>query len=475
MQKRIVSALVIAAALSVAVGKSAPALASPADGRPCTVVGINDSGAAVGQCRTKDGDYRATYWSSGSPVGMLLSNFGRTCDVLGIANDGQVAGNCSTGPSGKSVPVVWRTPTLPSALPTPLSGRIGDDRTVASTINAAGAIAGVSTSPGGRDSPVIWKHGDTAPTSLPIPGALPPLLTTFTECRVQAVDSAAVPNAAGVCDQRQGGYVAVKWTPNALGGYAVTTLPDLPNGTSCVAVAVDANGQVAGTCEDATGDKYAVRWPPSASSPSFLRRVPADAADTQQVFAIDMNEAGLVIGHYVAGDGRTRSFVWAPTDNPANEEGLDLGILDGTEVYARKIADNGRIIGATDTSAGAQVAFSWTPSTEMQSLGTLGGSSNTPSAMSSNGRWVAGTSMTEDRYWQAYRRDSTVDLLVGPNETPLAGGYSGLTLRSVPPACQNTSSNCQAWVANGFCSNTFYTTAQKAKHCAASCNLCGVK
>ncbi|ALN93795.1 hypothetical protein [Lysobacter gummosus] len=475
MQKLSVLTFVGMAVLAFAAARSAPVAASASEGSSCTVIGINDSGAASGQCRNKAGDFPATYWTSGSTVAMSLGTFGGPCDVLGIARDGQVAGNCSFGPTGRSLPVVWRTPTLPSALPTYLLGLIGDDRATATSINAAGAIIGISTSPGGRDFPVIWKNGEETATSLPLPGALPPLLTTVTECRVQAIDSAAVPKAAGICDQRQSGYVAVKWTPNALGGYSVTTLPDLPGGTSCMAVAINSAGYVAGTCEDATGDKYAVRWPPSGSQPTFLRRIPREAADTQQVFATEMNEAGVVIGQYIASDGRSRSFVWAPVDIPANEEGLDLGILEGTEVYAREIADNGRVIGATDTPAGAQIAFSWTPSGEMQSLGTLGGPSNTPSSLSPNGRWVAGTSMTQERYRQAYRRGSAVELLVGPNETPIAGGYTGLKPRSALPACQNTSSQCQTWVANGFCSNTFYTNVQKAQYCAVSCGLCGVK
>jgi hypothetical protein len=38
--------------------------------------------------------------------------------------------------------------------------------------------------------------------------------------------------------------------------------------------------------------------------------------------------------------------------------------------------------------------------------------------------------------------------------------------------CTNSNANCASWVANGFCSNTFYTAAQKRQYCAQSCNLC---
>ena len=39
-------------------------------------------------------------------------------------------------------------------------------------------------------------------------------------------------------------------------------------------------------------------------------------------------------------------------------------------------------------------------------------------------------------------------------------------------SCVDSSSSCTNWVANGFCSNSFYTTAQKQSYCARSCNLC---
>jgi hypothetical protein len=43
---------------------------------------------------------------------------------------------------------------------------------------------------------------------------------------------------------------------------------------------------------------------------------------------------------------------------------------------------------------------------------------------------------------------------------------------SVSATCVNSNANCASWVTNGFCSNTFYTTAQKRQYCARSCNLC---
>uniref|UniRef100_A0AC34FYT7 ShKT domain-containing protein n=1 Tax=Panagrolaimus sp. ES5 TaxID=591445 RepID=A0AC34FYT7_9BILA len=43
---------------------------------------------------------------------------------------------------------------------------------------------------------------------------------------------------------------------------------------------------------------------------------------------------------------------------------------------------------------------------------------------------------------------------------------------SVSPTCVNTNANCVNYVANGFCTSTFYSAAQKRQYCARSCNLC---
>ncbi|EFO90497.1 hypothetical protein CRE_08152 [Caenorhabditis remanei] len=36
----------------------------------------------------------------------------------------------------------------------------------------------------------------------------------------------------------------------------------------------------------------------------------------------------------------------------------------------------------------------------------------------------------------------------------------------------DSSSACSAWAANGFCTNTFYTTAERMAYCATTCKLC---
>ncbi|CAL2043720.1 unnamed protein product [Caenorhabditis brenneri] len=36
----------------------------------------------------------------------------------------------------------------------------------------------------------------------------------------------------------------------------------------------------------------------------------------------------------------------------------------------------------------------------------------------------------------------------------------------------DSSTNCRSWTANGFCTNTFYTIAQRRAYCATSCRIC---
>jgi hypothetical protein len=43
-------------------------------------------------------------------------------------------------------------------------------------------------------------------------------------------------------------------------------------------------------------------------------------------------------------------------------------------------------------------------------------------------------------------------------------------ISSTSSRCSDTNANCEAWVRNGFCTNTFYTAAQRRQYCAKSCN-----
>lgn len=374
-------------------------------GNLCVAIDVNDTGAAVGQCRTTDGDFAPTYWAVTGVTAMALPGLevDGPCSTVGISGNGVIAGNCELGDNGEPFPVRWLTPSLPSTAPQLLNASTGHDRAEAQFINAFGTVAGTSTDPDGTDHPVLWKSGQTAATSLPVPGLLPPLLSSVTECHVAALADTPSPAVTGYCELRHGGAIAVKWTPNSAGGYSVASLPRISGGSNCTAAGINRDGYVGGTCEDADGDLAAVRWPPSGGSPAVLYGLPRESANGQQLIATAINSAGAIVGRFVTSDGKYRSFVWAPTGDPATEDGLDLGDLGGAVVVAQRIANNGGVIGIAENGRGAQAGFYWSATGSMQDLGTLGGATNHPVAISPNGEWIVGTSPISTGQRHAYR------------------------------------------------------------------------
>ena len=461
---------------------AAPVLAAPTalgalGGGTCRAIDVNDGGAAIGSCRTGSGDFVPVYWPASGSGALVLSALqgDGACSAVGIAADGAIGGNCDWGDGGEQAPVRWPTPSLPSLRPDILNARTGDDRAEAWVVNAAGAVAGISTTPGGKDQPVVWKSGQRAATALPVPGLLPPLLSPATDCSVVALGPAPTPVAVGQCELRRGGIAAVQWTPNALGGYSVSVLPGLVAGADCTAVAVNAAGQIAGTCEDAAGDLAAVRWNGAQAAPAVLHGLPREAAMGQQLSAVGLNQAGIVAGHYIDSNGRSRSFVWAPTQDPASEDALDLGTLGGATVYARQIADDGRVVGSAENAQGAEVGFAWGPAAAIAELGTLGGRTNAPAAISRNGLWIVGTSANEAGQRQAYRigpgQRAAAAARAQPGAAFATGRYRAAALLEPATAssCQDLGMDCPQQA--HLCNNAVYYAVMTAQ-CPRTCGRC---
>ena len=57
----------------------------------------------------------------------------------------------------------------------------------------------------------------------------------------------------------------------------------------------------------------------------------------------------------------------------------------------------------------------------------------------------------------------------------LCSSSSTSTTAASSSTCSDSSSSCSTWNTNGFCSSTFYTSAQKASYCAKTCGLCSGK
>jgi len=375
-------------------------------GNVCTAENTNDNGAVIGACRESDGDVVAAYWPPGttSPTPLAPLEAGGPCEAYDVNNANVVAGNCEQGATGEQFPVRW-VPSLPGSLPQRLNPLVGHAKAKAWSINHAGVVAGASIEAGGGSRAVIWRAGQANPISLPQLGLLPPLLPSSTECRVTDLTDAVEPIAVGYCDLRDGGSVAVRWTPGLFGGYAATELPRLQGGSNCVAVAINGYRFVAGTCEDEDGDIVAVRWASDGIHLTYLDYLQVSGESRQQLSVVDMNEAGIIAGNHLNDDGFSRAFVWVPNGNPALEEGLDLDALGGFWVQAVDIADNGYIVGTGQNASGLSRAFRWTPTNGIEELGTLGGFTSQAAALSDSGLWQVGNSQEVSGHTLAYSID----------------------------------------------------------------------
>jgi probable HAF family extracellular repeat protein len=151
--------------------------------------------------------------------------------------------------------------------------------------------------------------------------------------------------------------------------------------------------------------------------------LPREAAAGQQVMAAGINSSGTVVGNYYTSDGLQQSFVWVPSDDPTTEDGLDLGTLGGPIVRAQQVSDTGTVIGNAENAQGATAGFVWRPSAIIQDLGTLGGTSNRPAAISSNGMWIVGTSAISSGQRRAYR--------IGPIQTDIPKLVRGVSPQTV--------------------------------------------
>ncbi|EGT50360.1 hypothetical protein CAEBREN_12702 [Caenorhabditis brenneri] len=86
--------------------------------------------------------------------------------------------------------------------------------------------------------------------------------------------------------------------------------------------------------------------------------------------------------------------------------------------------------------------------------------------------WVANGFCTSTFYTDAKKTEycpASCGLCSGVSST----GASASSVASSSATCIDTSANCATWASNGFCTSTFYTDAQKAQYCAQTCSLCG--
>jgi probable HAF family extracellular repeat protein len=101
--------------------------------------------------------------------------------------------------------------------------------------------------------------------------------------------------------------------------------------------------------------------------------------------AVAINSSNEVVGYYFPnGTNTTVGFTWTQSG------GLQNVGSSGTLAYAINTA--GTVVGQTKLADGMKHAFSYTPSTGIKDLGTLGGSSSSALAINNKG-WILGNSL----------------------------------------------------------------------------------
>lgn len=402
-------------------------------GNVCSAVNTNDSGAVVGTCRDAEGDVGAVYWAPGTeiPVPLSMLEPDGPCSVYDINNGNIAVGNCEKGAAGEFFPVRW-TLSLPGSLPQRLNPLLGHVNAAAGIINHAGVVGGASLDGGGSPRAVIWRAGQTAAVELPELGLLPPLLTSSTGCQIADMTDDASPIVVGTCSLDEGGSIAVRWQPGVL-GYTVSALPRLPDGSNCVAAAINQSGQIAGTCETATGDIVAVRWAAN-NTLTYLDDLEVSGPSREQLAVADMNEGGVIVGNYLTDEGYSRAFVWSPVNNPASEEALDIGGLGGFWTTIIDIADDGTFTGVAQTGDGRVEGFAGSATLEIAGIGTLGGFTSAPAALSDSGNHLVGTSQTAAGFGNAFLLSATLTRLTRASASRTQSGLARLQFLETEPA-----------------------------------------
>ncbi|WP_226470300.1 hypothetical protein [Luteimonas panaciterrae] len=396
-------------------------------GNFCAATNTNNAGAVVGTCRDVDGHVGAVYWAPGTELPIPLSTLepDGPCSVYDINNANVAAGNCEQGAAGEFFPVRW-TLSLPSSLPQRLNPLLGHVKARARIINHAGVVGGASLDGSGSPRAVIWRAGQASAVELPELGLLPPLLSSSAGCQIADMTDDASPVVVGTCSLDEGGSIAVQWKPGVL-GHTVSRLPRLPDGSNCSAAAINQNGQIAGTCETEDGDIVAVRWAADGTL-TYLDDLQMSGPSREQLMVVDMNEAGIIVGNYLTDEGFSRAFVWSPVDDPESEEALDIGGLGGFWTMVTDIADDGTFTGESETSEGALEGLIGSVSQPTVGIGTLGGFTSAPAALSDSGNYLVGTSQLLLGYEHAFilsaaQKKLTPDSISETVNYALVGGY----------------------------------------------------
>jgi len=238
----------------------------------------------------------------------------------------------------------------------------------ASAINGRGTVAGFMyphyPAPGSAEA-FIWRDGVLRSVGVAGEQSLPVDVNERDEVLINRWPEGASSDRASVL--RRGREIV---SPLAPGG-------------PLHGAAMNDRGQVVGTAADYGG---AYLWEPGTE----LRRL--DGLESTSFEAQEINDAGTVVGEYVANDN-FRTFVWR------RGRMLDVGTLGGlatrewpTDVENGRLNERGQVTGFSELADETSHAFLWSDG-ELLDLGTLGGANSFGTSINDRGE-VVGISET---------------------------------------------------------------------------------
>ena len=251
----------------------------------------------------------------------------------------------------------------------------GDARGLNATGQVTGGAYRLPGDQNGSSEPYRWTPGGTA--------------VRITGCCDSKVGNdindagTVVGNAHKDANSGDRGFVAT--------GTTIVHLPLLPGGTpggTSSAVAINNAGQIAGSSPYTSPNtrQHAVLWS-SSLVPQDLGTLGGSSS-----YSIELNASGQVIGwSQLAGDASSSFFLWSTETGMVDlRSQIDPAITDVVEIN-----DAGQIIGSYVAPNGESHAFLFTPGSGLVDLGTLGGSSSAPTGLNNRGD-VVGTSTLAD-------------------------------------------------------------------------------
>lgn len=297
---------------------------------------LNELGTVVGWSWLADEETTLAFrWTSGGGM-VALASLGGDARAMAIDESGRIVGWSETT-DGSHRAVTWQSDgsivdlgTLP-----------GDAWSEAVAITDGGLVLGVSA-----DADAIVRRSFVWEASV-------------------GISELPLPDGFGASDLNDAGWVVGNpgFVIDLAGGFREL---DTLGGGSAVAQAVNATGAVAGSADLGPNGRpaVAVLWDPSGV-PLGLGTLPAvgpyGAGNTSGAY--DVNAGGMVVGWgTVEGDSVSHAFVWDESTGIR-----DLGTLGGEEASAYAVNDAGLIVGEAMVGDGTwrSHATMWTPSDDV--------------------------------------------------------------------------------------------------------------